>query len=212
MATEKTLADLLNITFRDNQADGSITASDMRDLIASVPYLTALGWEFRFDGQFTAGSPMTLADGVPQKITFTAQPGQDMRYPSTFPEIWDNANQKISIPTFLNGFGIIRLAFRANYAGGGQVPYINLTIDIGTDPLPPAGAGTASNIIYESSQPFAKTSGVQAFNFVVPLFGGTDFVTNGGQVIVESVGNTVDIYEIAITAGATFVPNPAGEG
>lgn len=212
MATPRTESYLLNSVFQDNQADGSISASDMRDFVASARYLQPLGWEFRFDGQYTQGSPMTLADGVPQKITFTSNPGEDLRYPSTFPEIWNSVDQKLDISTFLNGFGVVRLSFRGDYASG-QAPHIDFFIDAGSDPLAPAGSGTASNIIYEGTQLFAKgTATTQAFNFMIPLFGGSSFVTNGGQFIVESSGNTCDIWEIALTAGAILVPNPAGEG
>jgi len=183
MATEKTLADLLNITFRDNQADGSITASDMRDLIASVPYLTALGWEFRYDSQYTQGSPLTLTDGV-----------------------------NTDIAGFTNGFGIVRFSLLGTYIGG-TIPHLDFSIDVGSDPAAPIGTGGDINIIYTGSQVFTKAgSGIQGFNWVIPLFGGADFVTNGGKFILKADGADVDVWQIAITAGATLVPNPAGEG
>ncbi len=210
--TIRTEADLLNNIFPDNQAPGSITAQDMRDFVASTRYLQPLGWEFRFDSQYTSGSPLALADSTPTKITFTANPGEDLRYPSTFPEIWNFTDQKLDISTFLNGFGIIRFTFTGEYASG-QAPHIDFHIDVGSDPIAPAGGGTASNIIYSGTQLFAKsTADPQAFNFVIPLFGGTDFVTNGGQFIVECHGNSCTIYDMIITAGAILVPNPAGEG
>jgi hypothetical protein len=210
--TIRTEADLKNNLFPDNQAAGSITAQDMRDLITSVRYLQPLGWQFRFDSQYTEGSPLTLTADTPTKITFTDNPGEDLRYPSTFPELWDNANQKLDISNFANGFGIIRLSFRGSYTGG-TVPHIDLWIDAGSDPVAPAGGGTASNIIYEGSEVFAKGAGTtQSFNYIVPLFGGADFVANGGQFIVQSHDANSTIWQVALTMGAILVPNPAGEG
>lgn len=210
--TIRTEADLLNNIFPDNQADGSITAQDMRDFIVSARYLQPLGWEFRFDSQYTESNPLSLAADTPTKVTFTDNPGEDLRYPSTFPELWNNTAQKMDISGFANGFGIVRFSFRASYPSG-QPPHIDFWIDAGSDPIAPAGGGTASNIIYEGSQLFAKLPGEsQSFNFMIPLFGGADFVANGGQLIIQSHDSGCDVWQMAITMGAILVPNPAGEG
>lgn len=210
--TPRTEADLLTNLFQDGQANNSITAQDMRDFVASARYLQPLGWEFRFDSQYTSGSPNTLVDGVGEKVTFTANPGEDLRYPTTFPEIWDNAEQKLVIPTFSNGLGLLRLSCFGVYTGG-TVPHIDLQFDVGSDPIAPAGGGTASNIIYTDSAVFAKGAGVvQAFNWIIPLFAGPDFVANGGHFIITSDSANCDVYQFTLTAGAILVPNPAGEG
>lgn len=210
--TIRTEAQLLNNLFQDAQPASSITAQDMRDLVVTARYLQPLGWEFRFDSQYTAGAPQGLVDGVYEKVTFTANGGEDLRYPSTFPEIWDNANQKLVIPTFLNGFGIIRLSCLGSYTGG-TIPHLDLIIDVGSDPTAPAGGGTATNVIYNDSATFAKGAGVtQAFNWVVPLFGGADFVANGGQFLIRTESANCDVWQFTLTAGAIMVPNPAGEG
>lgn len=213
--TIRTEADLKNNIFPDNQAVGSITAQDMRDLVASTRYLQPLGWQFRFDSQYHTGNRQTLDSGlpvVPAKITFTDNVGEDLRYPSNFPEVWDSTNQKLVIPTFLNGFGIVRLSLFAEYSGG-TTPHIEVQIDVGSDPIAPAGGGTASNIIYTDTQTFARASGdPQSFNWIIPLFGGGDFVANGAHFIISAHAADVDIWQSTITAGAIMVPNPAGEG
>jgi len=213
--TPRTEADLLQNYFQDGQGNNAITAQDMRDFVASTRYLQPLGWEFRFDSQYTTGSRHTLDSGlpvVPSKITFTDNLGEDLRYPSTFPEIWDNANQKLIIPTFLNGFGILRLSLLAEYTGG-TIPHLEIQIDVGSDPIAPAGGGTASNVIYTDTQTFAKGSGdPQAFNWIIPLFGGSDFVANGAQFIIAAHSADVNVWQHTLTAAAVFVPNPAGEG
>ena len=210
--TPKTEVDLLTNTFQDGQANNAITSQDMRDFVATTRYLQPLGWEFRFDSQYTIGSPNTLLDNVYEKVTFTANPGEDLRYPSTFPVIWDNANQKLDISGFLNGFGLIRLSCFGSYSGG-TVPHIDLLIDVGSDPLAPAGGGTASNVIYTDSAVFAKGAGLaQSFNWIIPLFGGSDFVANGAQFLIKAHTADVDVWAFTLTAGAISVANPAGEG
>lgn len=212
--TPRTEADLLTNFFQEGQANNSITSQDMRDLITSARFLQPLGWEFRFDSQYTTSNRLTLNSTGPvrQKMTFTAFPGEDLRYPSTFPEIWNDAGQKIDISTFLNGFGIIRLSLCGEYTGG-TIPHLEIDIDVGDDPLAPAGTGTATNIIYTDTQTFAKAAGdIQAFNFIVPLFGGNDFVKNGGQVLIAAHNADVEVWQFTITAGAILVVNPAGEG
>ena len=215
--TIRTEAELLEI-FKDGQPANSITAEDVRDLVSSTRYLQPLGWEFRFDSQYGAsgspGGPLALDSAGPTaaKITFTDNPGEDLRYPSTFPNIWNNANQTLDITGFLNGFGIVRLSLFGMYTGG-TIPHLEVQVDVGSDPIAPAGGGTASNIIYTDSQPFAKSAGdPQAFNWIIPLFGGNDFVDNGAHFIISSHNADADIWQYTMTAGAIMVPNPAGEG
>ena len=214
--TPRTETDLLENFFQDGQGNNSITAQDMRDFVASTRYLQPLGWEFRFDSQFHTGNRHTIPEWTTaadyEKITFTNNVGEDLRYPSTFPELWDSVNQKLVIPTFLNGFGIVRISTLSQYTGG-TIPYLELQMDVGSDPIGPSGGGTATNIIYHDSQPFAKSAGdPQWFNWVIPLFGGSDFVANGAQVVISAHNADAEIWDRTITAGAIMVPNPAGEG
>ena len=211
--TIRTEADLLNNIFPDNQAAGSITAQDMRDLIKSTRYLQPLGWQFRFDSQYTAGSPLAISNGSAAKITFTDNPGEDLRYPSTFAEIWDNTTQKMVLPaTFLNGFGIVRLSFLAS-ASNAASTHLDVWIDIGANPVVGDGPENAVNQIYYDSPNFSKGNDTtQAFNFVVPLFAGQDFIDNGAQFAIKADGSDVNVWQFTITAGAIMIPNPAGEG
>ena len=211
--TIRTEADLLNNIFPDNQADGSITAQDMRDLVASTRYLQPLGWQFRFDSQYTEGSPLVVTNGNAAKVTFTDNLGEDLRYPSTFPEIWDNATQKMVLPSsFLNGFGIVRLSFLASAANAAST-HLDMWIDIGANPVVGDGPDNAVNRIYYDSPNFSKGNNTtQAFNFIVPLFAGQDFVDNGAQFAIQAEGSDVSIWQMVIAAGAVMIPNPAGEG
>jgi len=220
--TPRTEADLLENFFQDGQGNNSITAQDMRDFVASTRYFQPLGWEFRFDSEYGDGvgmnnPPNTLLAPTWEKVTFTANTGEDLRYPLTFPEIWDNTNQKLILKdetpgsefSFANGFGIVRLSCLGSYTGG-TIPHIDLEVDVGTDPVA-IGGGTDSNVIYQDSSSFAKGTGLtQAFNWIIPLFAGTDFVNNGAQFFIRSHTADCTVWQFTLTAGAIMVPGPAG--
>lgn len=218
--TIRTEADLLNNIFPDNQAEGSITAQDLRDLTASARFLQPLGWEFRFDSEYTTSNRRTLVDDTDVQLTFTDFPNEDLRYPSTFPEIWagdipvppQTLPQRLSIPTFINSFGVIRVSFFGEYTGNpNPLPHLDFIIDVGDDPV--ALGGSTSNVIYSATKTFAKSADdPQGFNFIVPLFGGNDFVANGAAFIVKAHEANVDIWDLTLTAAAIMVTNPAGEG
>jgi len=204
--TKRTESDLKNNIFPDIQAAGSIAAQDIRDFVTSVPdwIATSGGWEFVFDDGTGA---TTLADGVPQQLTINSNPAEELRYPPGFAGIWDQANDRL-FPPFLNGAGVLRLSMFGEFTGG-TAPHLDLKLDVGSDPIAPAGGGTASNIIYTDSPNFAKATGdPQAFNFIIPLFIGGDFAANGGVFIINSHGNDVDISQITLTGIRIFNPMP----
>ena len=194
MPTSKSKVQLQDTVFQDSQLPGSITASDMRDFVESVPawMLAAGGWEFVYDTTttFTATADTNLVLPLVPDVTQTA------RYPSNF-QTWDSANNKI-LPPNLNDAGMIRLSFQAEYTGG-QVPHIDVHLDVGTVPLNLAAS------IYDGSQVFAKGADTpQWFNFIVPLFAGQSFIDNGGTFIVHSHGANSTITNIALSSFRIF--------
>ena len=204
--TSRTEADLTNNIFPDNQAAGSITAQDIRDLVVSVPewIITTGGWEFTFDD---GTGDTTLLDGVAQQLTINSNPGEELRYPPNFAGIWDGVDNKLHT-ALLNGAGLLRLSMIGTFTGG-TAPHLDLKLDVGSDPIAPVGGGTASNIIYTDSPNFAKSTGdPQAFNFIIPLFVGADFAANGWYFIINSHGNDVDISQITLTGIRLFNPAP----
>ena len=206
--TPKTKADLLTNYFQEGQANNAITTQDMRDYVESTAnwVRNAGGWEFLFDNDYTSGSPLTLSDGVATKLTINSNPGEELRYPPGFPGAWDDINNRLA-PALLNGFGIIRISFTAVYVGG-TAPHLDFKLDVGSDPVDLGGVD--SNVIYVDSATFAKASGdPQAFNFIMPLFVGADFSNNGGTFIIIADGDDIDIYDIAMTAGRMFAPDPS---
>ena len=203
----------LDEIFKDGQPANSITAEDIRDFVDSSPNLLeeVYGWEFLYDDEYTQAAP--LAVGTTWERVTNNGNRADLRYPSTFPGAWDT-DRDVLKPAVLNGFGIIRLSFTA-YANSGSNNYFEVEVDTGLgsplmagSPLPAGG-----DWIFKETELFIKGTGVgnhQHFNFIMPLFVGTDFATGGACVHLQCPTNTgMSVYDIAVTAHRTFAPNPA---
>ena len=214
--TIRTSADLQNNIFPDNQAAGSITAQDIRDAVASMPHISVQGWQFFFDiNAVDEGSAKVVLDGVKTQVEISPFISEDLLYPPGSPLAWNsNANEDGSgitnriNPQLLNGFGLLRLSFAA------WQDSLNTRFDLEFDVStanPPAALG---NVIYTSTEAFLKGTtfaDAQHFNFVIPVFLGSDFATNGGRFYITPNGD-INCYQITLTLTQTFAPNPAGPG
>lgn len=198
--TVRTENDLLTNLFQDGQADNSITAGDMRDLIESVKYLGmgAMSWEFVYDNDYNAVTPFTVTDGTRAQITIAPNPGETLKYPPTAQSCWDSNDNKLQPPT-QNGFGIIRLSFLAVPANA------NIRFDVQLD----VSATGLGNTIYEQTSIFAKSAAPESYNYIIPVFSGADFAANGGKFFVQPSGGNIDIYRTTLTVFKAFAPNPA---
>lgn len=199
--TPRTEADLLANSFQDGQANNSITAQDMRDLVVSIPQWieNGGGWEFVYDTTTSLGP---LVDETPTIVPISPNVGETLQFPAGF-QIWDSANNKI-LPPSLNSFGIVRLSFTGVYASGGTAPHIDVWLDVGATPL------SLANVIYKESAVFAKGAAeAQYFNFIVPLFAGADFLANGGTFVVQAHGSSViTLNNFSLTSARMFNPTP----
>ena len=165
--TVRTEAELQTI-FADGQAEGAITPQDVRDFVVSSPYLANQGWEFILDGTYTAGAPRTILSGVRTQVTIDGA-FENIRHPASA-LFWNTGTNKVE-PSGLNDFGMCRLAF-VGQSTVAQTNRFEIELDTVTGSFP---------IIYQQTGIFAKGAGApQSFNFIVPLFAGPDFVTNGG--------------------------------
>jgi hypothetical protein len=52
-------------------------------------------------------------------------------------------------------------------------------------------------------------SNTESFNYVIPVFSGADFATNGGAFYVEPTGGDIAIYRTTLTVFKAYAPNPA---
>ena len=194
--TVKTESDLLTTVFQDGQGAGSIDPQDMRDLIVSSKYLHDAGWNFTLDNLYTTGARRTILAGVRTKVTIDGvlsnigHPAADV--------FWNTTTNKL-IPSALNDFGIIRLAVR----GSSPVAATN-RFEVELD------VGGATPIIYEDTAVFAKGAGNdQAFNFTIPLFAGTDFIANGGEIYITPESDA-EFWEFGLTSVKVYAAQILG--
>lgn len=196
--TVRTQQYLLENVFQNGQSPGSITAQDMRDFVVSTPYMANHGWQFYYDDAYSQGVPRSIAANTPTQITING--GQEIvGHPPGLPAFWNTSTNKV-VPNGLNNFGLIRLAFRGFYSGGGTSSLFDVTLD----------AGGTAGIIWEETGTFLKGSGnAQSFNFIIPLFAGADFQANGGIFRITSHGNPCSCWQFAITAVQIYSASPA---
>lgn len=190
---------LLETTFPDGQAPSSITAQDMRDFVKSSRYLVSHGWDFHLDGEFTPGSPRTILAGVRTQVTIDGTLS-DTGSPEAVHNgnhFWDLATNKL-IPNGLNNFGMVRLAFVAQSVTA-SVNRFEVELDTITGSFP---------IIYQQTGVFAKGAGnPQSFNFVIPLFSGPDFQTNGGTFYITPLADAT-FHTFALTGVQMYAAKP----
>jgi hypothetical protein len=211
--TIRTQTDLLDV-FKDDQAPGSIVAQDVRDLIVSGPLLleSVYGWEFILDAEYISqGLARSITGGTKTQVTMDGL-AENSRYLAGFQGAWNTTTNKVD-PGLLNGFGIIRFAVSA-WSDAGATNRFDVELDAGTlggSPIVLGSPQLNSNVIYQQTAVFSKGTGAsnaQSFNFIIPLFVGPDFATNGATLFITPQ-NDASFYQFAFTGIRLFVPNPA---
>ena len=191
--TVRTEIDLVTNVFQDGQPDDSITAQSMRDLVVSSKYLNGQAWDFHLDAEYTDIATRTILAGVRTKVTIDGLGGEDGHPPHEGEHFWDTVTNKI-IPSGLNDFGIVRFAVRGLSTVAAENRF-ELELDVGGS-IP---------IIFQETGVFAKGAGVeQAFNFIIPLFAGADFVANGGELYITPVADA-EFWEHGMTAVRIYI-------
>ena len=189
----KLSTDLLDNSFQDGQANNSITANDIRDLVVSVPFLGVNGWQFYLDGQYTIGARLAISAGVRTQLTIDGTFGI-LGHPVVTPAAWDVATNKI-VPGTLGSFGFARIAITAASVGVSANSF-EFELDIESGDFP---------IIFQETAVFAKGTADQSFNFSIPLFIGPDFLANGGTIFLTPL-NDATFYQMGITVVQTYTP------
>ena len=211
--TIRTTAELQEI-FKDGQPANSITANDVRDLVVTIPHITQLGWQFFFDvNAVDEGSAKIILEDVRTVIEIAPFLSEDLLYPPQSPLAWNSGDDEDGSgilnrinPQLLNGFGLIRISFAAWQNSPNST--FDLNFDVGSTVASPE----TSNIIFTETGFFSKGTGFsnhQHFNFIMPLFLGVDFSTNGGRFYVTPAGGNINCFNITLTLTNTFAPNPA---
>ena len=181
----------LQVIFADGQAEGAITPQDVRDLVVSSPYLANQGWDFHFDGTYTEAARRTILAGVRTQMTIDGASG-DFGHPAVAHNgnhFWNTSTNKL-IPNGLNNFGMVRVALTAESTSA-PTNRFELELDVG---------GGTPPVIYSQTAVFAKGAAVlQHFNFIIPLFSGSDFQANGGTFYITPLADAT-FWDHAITS------------
>jgi hypothetical protein len=190
--TIRTVDELLNTLFADGQPVNSITPQDVRDLIASIPYLSGRGWTFDLDGEYTNIARRTITAGTRTQITIN---GFERIGHPVAGQFWDTVTNRI-LPSAANDFGTVRVAVT------GETTSLNNRFDLELD------VGGSFPIIFRETKVFAKPSGQsQSFNFVIPLFAGPDFMLNGGKLYITPLLDA-EFWEFGLTAMMDYKASP----
>jgi hypothetical protein len=93
------------------------------------------------------------------------------------------------VPSASNDFGLVRFAVRASSPVAATNRF-EFELDI----------GGSYPIIFEETGVFAKGAGNdQAFNFIIPLFAGPDFLANGGEFYITPESDA-EFWEYGLTS------------
>ena len=193
--TQRTQTDLLTTLFQDGQANGSITAQDIRDLIVSLSANQKLGWSFHHDGEFTASNKKVIAGGVKTLVTIdNAGTFTDTsQVPSGDQPLWDTTTNCL-VPLHPLASFDFRLSFASDTAANNN--FIELDVDIG------GGVG----VFYHETSVFVKGTGIEnRFTFTFPAFVSQTFVDNTGSFFITPNG-TANFWDFRLYIVHTYHP------
>jgi len=199
--TIRTETALLSNLFQDGQANFSITAQDMRDLIVSLRANQYQAWAFYVDGtRTTQGTAQSFTADTRAKLLCDGSSGLTTTTEiQRMTGIWDTTNSLIK-PTLSHGYDL-RVSFKAQTATGGASNYFVLDLDIGA-----GGIGTGPRIL-EDTRPLIKQQGVaHSYVFSWPMFALAPFPTNGGALYLES-NVALDVWDVRIYITHIYAPN-----
>ena len=141
------------------------------------------------DSRTTVGTPaLNIATGVRTKYVNNSGSRTISNLPSDATSgLWNTTTNKHT-PIAANDVYDLRVSFKAqNYAG--TDPYITCQLDI----------GGSLGVIYELLIPLVKGGVVQACAFAFPVFTGTTYIANGGEIYLTYTGTgSCDIFDTRI--------------
>lgn len=195
-ATKRTIQQLYT-DFADNTT-GEISASDMRNLIASVIEITGTGWSNHFDNQYTTSSRRTINAGTRTKVTNNSQLSNITEYISedvSESGWWDTATNKFT-PSNVGDFYNLRFQFRCSTSQV-QGAYILTELDI-SDP-----GVSGSNVVWQHTSALVRGQDIaHTFCLTIPVFTMQTFVSNGGEFYITPSHNT-DFWDFGLAINRT---------
>lgn len=152
-------------------------------------FIRIQGWAQASDTDTTAASPsQTIATGARTKWTNDAGTSSVQKSPSdlTLP-LWDNVGNKIQPIAEFDTYNI-RIDFKVeNYSG--SAPYLEIELDI----------GGAIGVIASKTIRLLKSGAEQSILMALPVFAGSTFLANGGEIYVTYTGTgSCDVFDSSI--------------
>jgi hypothetical protein len=163
----------------------------MRDLIVSIESMTGHFWEFWLDSTYTTSSRLNVAGGVRTKLTCDGL--LDNQFAPAFhtADVWNTGANRLD-PKADGDFYTIRVALSgASDAVGANQFEVELDV------------GGSAGVIFQETEVFAKGTGDQSFNIIMPIFVGADFLANGGEIFITPL-NDADFWQSAIAINRTY--------
>lgn len=154
------------------------------------------GWAVYFDDTYTAGSPLSIAEGVTSNIECDGAKSTTVtsELPDGVAALWDTTNNKVISYGVGNAFDV-RVAFKAKNTNLTGV--FDVLFDIGN----PTGT-----IIAARTYAFPKGQNTEVqFSIGIPLFSMATFVANGCKVLLNSITGVTTIYDISVFIKQDYV-------
>jgi len=152
-------------------------------------FIRIQGWAQYQDTDTTVGTPsQNIATGVRTKWTNDGGTLTIEKNPSDATQsMWDTTTNKIQP---ISAFDVyqVRVTFSAeNYSG--STPLMTIELDI----------GGSIGVIASETKRLAKGGSEQAIMFALPVFAGSTFLANGGEIYLTYTGTgTCDIFKSSI--------------
>ena len=172
------------ITPSSTDGQGELRKLDISELTVTGA-AAHTGWGQYSDSTYTSGSPLSIASTTAQLTCDGAGSQTNTSYLPGGATLWDTSTNKITPQTAFD-FYIVRVTFVADPNTAND--YFDLKLDIG------GGIG----VIWQETRGFLKGTNPQSFSFTIPVYTGSTFLANGGQLDITTSG-TVTFYDIGIT-------------
>jgi len=144
---------------------------------------TRMGWGRYIDDEYTAASPLSLADGV--STLLPNNKGTVIRSDSSVEYYENDSNQKL-IGDHLNDVYIITIEFKAQAPNANQT-YLDLSIQ--------NGGGIIENL--DIALAYIKGNATtQVFHNIFQYYIDQNFLDNGASIYIESNGGTSTVWDI----------------
>ena len=174
---------------------GDISEQDLRDSVVSARANQGLGWAFYTEGTaITQGTAQAITGDARTQVLLDGLGGathagqiQEMIVP------WSSDTLNVELDCAYN----VRLTFKGQIASGTGGHYFTAELDI----------GGAIGVTWSGTSLFPKGANEEhAFEFSIPLFARSTFVSNGGKFYITP-DTDMDLWDARILVGRVYQPD-----